>query len=207
MEDKENKKATVVKLIKESARSPRKPRAKPAGVSVTVNAGDGDGHGIGNTIIKTEKVYHKTIATPVPGEEHVSEAQVARFHELADEIVKLEKLAGKRDPATHHRVWKSLNANMKVGAMRMIPADGFKAAEKYLLTWIARLTSTKTMQKKAPDEVRARRIRFIQVNMKKLGVEERVRNYMEKNFGVRSLTELTAEQMERTYRYVASLKK
>lgn len=208
----EEKKAKIVKLIKEASdvakKSPRRSRKKadpPA--SIIVKAGNGDGNGIGNTIIKTERVTHKTVATPKPGDEHITEEQVRKLHDLKDEILKLERL-GKRDPATAQRVWAALNKAMGVGAMRMIPAAKFRAAEKYLQSWIGRLMDGKTVQKKAAGAVESRRIAYIQTNMKKLDIEERVRDYMEKHFQVRSLKDLPdPSAMERVYRYVASVKR
>ncbi len=203
----EEKIAKVVSLIKEAARPTRNPRTKALPTVITINAGDGDGNGIGNTIIKTEKVVRKTIAKPQPGIEHITEAQVRRLHDLKDEIIKLEE-AGKRDPATPQRVWAALNKKMKVGAMRMIPATKFKAAEKHLLTWIGQLMDRPAVQKKAASTVESRRITYIQTNMKKLGIEERVRDYMEKHYQVRSLKELPdMAALEKVYRYVAGVKK
>lgn len=200
---KKQAKARATALLGES-KPARKPRAKP--VSSIQVAGDGNVVGDNNTVIKTEKIVRKTIAKPAPGTEHITEAQVARLHALKDEILKLEAVA-KRDPATPQRVWAALNKKMGVGAMRMIPATRFKAAEKYLLTWIGQLMDRPATQKNAPDTVRKRRIDYIQTNMKTLDCEERVRDYMEKHFGVRSLTELpTPAALERVYRYVAGLK-
>lgn len=199
--------AKVVSLIKESAKPARKPSRKPSSSSITINTGNGDGNGIGNTIIKTERVTTKTIATPKPGAEHITEAQVRKLHDLKDEIIKLESL-GKRDPATAQRVWGSLNKAMGVGAMRMIPASKARDAEKHLQSWIGRLMDGKTVQKKAAGTVETHRISYIQTNMKKLNAEERIRDYMEKHFNVRSLKELPdAAALERVYRYVASVKK
>jgi len=204
----DDKKAKVIDLIKASAKKPANPRHKAvSAIRVDIRAGDGDGNGIGNTIIKTERVVTRTIATPQPGVEHITESQVARLHALKDEIIKLEALA-KRDPATPQRVWAALNRKMKVGSMRMIPSAKFRVAVTFLQTWLGQLTDRPAVQKKAPDAVAKRRIAYIQTNMKKLDCETRVRDYMEKHFGVRSLTELPdAAAMERVYRYVASIKK
>lgn len=204
--DEKDKKAVIIDLMKAAAKKPAKPRQK--GVSaVTISGNHGDGNGIGNTIIKTERVVTRTIAKPQPGTDHITEDQVAKLHALKDQIIQLEALA-KRDPATPQRVWAALNRKMGVGAMRMIPAVKFAAAVKYLQTWIGQLTDRPAVQKKAPDAVAKRRITYIQTNMKKLDCETRVRDYMEKHFGVRSLTELPgADAMERVYRYVASIKK
>jgi hypothetical protein len=204
--DEKDKKAVVIDLIKAAAKKPAKPLKKAvSGVAITGN--HGDGNGIGNTIIKTERVITRTVAKPQPGIEHITEDQVAKLHALKDEIIKLEALA-KRDPATPQRVWAALNRKMGVGAMRMIPASKFKAAEKFMLVWLGQLTDRPAVQKKAPDAVAKRRIAYIQTNMKKLDCENRVRDYMGKHFGVRSLTDLPdAAAMERVYRYVASIKK
>ncbi len=88
----------------------------------------------------------------------------------------------------------------------MIPLEKFRDAEKYLQMWIGRLNNRPSVQKKVPDAVRKRRIAFIPVNMKKLDCEETVRGYMEKNFSVRSLTELDMKQLDRVYHYVSSIK-
>jgi len=203
----EEKKAKVVKLFADAAKPKRAPRRNPAGNVINIKTGNGDGNGIGNTIIKTEKVITRTTAKPQPGSEHINEDQVRRLHDLKDEILRLESL-GKRDPATPQRVWSALNKKMRVGAMRMIPAAKFKDAEKYLLTWRAQLTDKASVQKKAPDTVRKRRIAYIQANMKKLDIESRVRDYMEKHFGGRSLSDLPdLKSIERVYRYVAGVKK
>ena len=208
----EEKKAKIVKLIKDAAgegkKPPRRPRKKPEPpASITINAGDGDGNGIGNTIIKTERVTHKTVAKPNPGAEHITEVQVRKLHDLKDDILKLEA-AGKKDPATPQRVWAALNKAMGVGAMRMIPAGKYRAAEKYLQTWIGRLMDGKAVQKKAADTVESKRITFIQTNMKKLDIEERVRDYMEKHYQVRSLKDLPdLAALKRVYDYVAGIKK
>lgn len=208
----EEKKDKIVKLIKDAAdegKKPlRRPRKKPdLPFSITVTAGDGDGNGIGNTVIKTERVTHRTVATPKPGEEHITEAQVRELHDLKDDILKLEA-AGKKNPATPQRVWAALNKAMGVGAMRMIPASKFGAAKKYLQTWIGRLMDGKAVQKKAASTVESKRIAYIQTNMKKLDIEERVRDYMEKNYQVRSLKDLPdMAALERVYRYVAGIKK
>lgn len=204
--DEESKKAKVINLMKESAPKRKRQPSAPK-LSVVVNGGNGDGHGVGNTIIKTERHTTRTIAEPRPGAEHITEEQVRQLHDLKDEIVRLEAI-GKKDPATPQRVWSALNKAMRVGAMRMIPLDKFPSARKYLHSWIGRLSDGATVQKKDADGVRKRRLAYIHKNMADLGCEERVRDYMEKHFGVRSSGDLpNAEALEQVYRYVASVKK
>ncbi|MDR1528894.1 MAG: hypothetical protein LBS40_00485 [Burkholderiales bacterium] len=179
----------VKKQIEEIIEGADSEKMASGAINIT-STGSGDGVGIGNTIIKTERVVQKIVATPKPGITEITEEQVARLHFLVDEIVRLESI-GKQKPKTIQSVRNSLNRKMKVGAMRMMPLEKFPAAEKFLMTWIGRLTSQKTVQKKDADNVRKRKISYIQINMKKLDCEERVRRYMEENFGTRSLTALT----------------
>ena len=188
-------------------RGNKKPR-KTKNVTNTSIEINGDGNLVGDNItyIKADRHTTKVRADPKPGVEHIDESQVRRLHDLKDEIVRLEALA-KKDPATHQRVWSALNKKMRVGAMRMIPQTKFKAAEKFLLTWIGQLTGRPAVQKKDPAGVEKRRITFIQTNMKKLDAEDRIRDYMEKHFGVRSLKQLPdLAALEKVYRYVASLR-
>lgn len=208
----EEKKDKLVQLFKAATRSQgtrTRTRKAPAGnvLNINIGAGNGDGNGIGNTIIKTERVVTRTIARPQPGEIHITESQVAALHALKDEVLRLEALAKQR-PATHQAVWAALNKAMGVGSMRMIEAHRFADAEKYLRAWIGRLSSTASVRNKAPDDLRRRRIAYIQTNMKKLDLEHQVRAYMYTHFAVTSLADLPDQAaLDRVYRYVAGLKK
>ena len=163
--------------------------------------------GNGNAIVITERHVTVTRARPQPGVEHITEDQVRRLHDLKDEIVRLEALT-KRNPASHQRVWATFNKKMGVGSMRMLPKGKFAAGEKFLSAWIGRLTTSKTAERDLTSEVAKRKLAYIRTNMKKMDCEERVRNYMEKNFGVRSTTQLeTLEQVKRVYIYIAGLKR
>ncbi|MBF0334598.1 MAG: hypothetical protein HQL40_13295 [Alphaproteobacteria bacterium] len=181
-----------------------RPGAAAAG-AVTIT-GDGVVVGDGNrvVVIKTEKVIRRVRAVPVPGDEHITEAQVAKLHELVRQIVEMEQLV-KRSPASKDRVWGALNRRMCVGAMRMIPVEKFPAAEKYLREWLGRLNSTKTAVKRDPEHQK-KRIIAIQTVMKRHGLEERVRGYMRKTFCCGSLKELDHEALERVYRYSMRIK-
>lgn len=64
------------------------------------------------------------------------------------------------------------------------------------------------IQKKDSNTAKDRRIAYIQNNMKQLDIENRVLDYMEKHYGVRSLSDLPdLESLERVYRYVSGVKK
>lgn len=192
----------IVNLMRSSA-----PGQDQSGNNQSVHiAGDGNIVGNGNTVIKTEKVTTKTTATPIPGAEHITESQIRVLHDLKDEIIRLESLA-KKDPATAQRVWSAVNKSCGVGSMRMIPLEKFNKAEKFLRQWIGRLTDTKSVKNKDPEGVRKSRIRYIQTNMKKLGIEDPVRAYMHEHFDASSLKDLDLPALEKVYHYVASKKR
>lgn len=200
--DDDNKKGEIIDFLTAKSRI-KNPQHVDKSIKIK---GNDNIVGNNNTIIKTERHTTKVTAKPEPGKEHIDETQVRRLHDLKDEIVRLEQLA-KRNPATHQRVWSALNKHMRVGSMRMIQHRQFKKAEKYLLTWIGQLTARPAVNKKDPEGVRKRRIAYIQINMKKLDIEDRVRDYMEDRYNVRSLKELPdMAALERVYRYVAGIK-
>ncbi|WP_035056512.1 hypothetical protein [Andreprevotia chitinilytica] len=214
----ENKKAQIIALFKQHAETPepkpRTPRKKPAAAAMTAGGNlvnvSGDGVVVGQIIAGDvhqhyEKKISKVVVKPQPGAEHITEEQVRRLHNLKDQILELEPL-GKQDPATPQRVWNALNKKMGVGAMRMIPASKFKAAEKYMHEWLGQLAAKPSVQKKAPDEITKRRITYIQTNMKKLDIEPKVRAYMLKHFNAVSLKELDLPALNRVYQYVNSIK-
>lgn len=154
--------------------------------------------------IKTEKVNHVTKAEVKPGDDHITEVQAAKLTELVNEVVELEgKL--KKNPKTHRAVWGSLNAHMGVTRYRLIPLEGFPKAEKYLRQWIGRLTSMASAPAKEGDAWRNRKYAYIKINSK--DDPDAVARYIKRNFKAESLTELSNEQLEQTYRYVAGKKR
>lgn len=193
----------IVELMRSAPSAHEQAREQGNVVSIS---GNGNIVGNGNTVIKTERYITKTIARPVPGAEHITESQVARLHELKDDILRLEALS-KKDPATPQRIWSAVNKTCGVGSMRMIPLEKFKKAEKFMLQWRARLTDAKSTKKKDPDGVRKSRLAYIHANMKKLAIEEIVRTYMREKFDTSSLKDLDLPALEQVYHYVASKKR
>lgn len=154
--------------------------------------------------IKTEKHITTVKAEVKPGEEHISQAQAATLTALVNEIVELEgKL--KQRPKTHRSVWGSLNAHMGVTRYLLIPKDGFAKAEKYLRQWIGRLNSAASAPVKDGDAWRKRKYAYIKINSK--DNPDAVDLYIAKNFKASSLTELSNDQLEQVYRYVATKKR
>ena len=196
-------KGKIVQLLKESTKENTN---EPLSQEIKIK-GNSNVVGNGNTVIVTEKHVTKTKVEPKPGVEHITEEQVCRLHDLKDKIIELEALT-KKDPATHLRVWRAFNKKMRIGSMRMLPATKFKTGEKYLQTWIGRLTGSKTAEKKAPETVKKTKLSYIRTNMRKLKCEDKVRDYMDSKFGVRSTSDLPdLDAIKQVYNYIASLKR
>jgi len=196
----DDKKEEVKKILEQAGKK------KNNGGEITVS-GDHNIVGNGNSMVVTERYVVKQKAEPKPGEKHITEQQVRRLHDLKDEIIRLEQIA-KRNPATHQRVWAAFNKAMGIGSMRMLPIDKFSKGEAYLLAWIGRLNNTASVESKDYEESKKRKLTYIRVNMRKLPIEEKVKNYMRTNFGVESTKNLPdLEAIKKVYSYVASLKK
>jgi hypothetical protein len=76
------------------------------------------------------------------------------------------------------------------------------------LEWIGRLNSTAFVESKDYEESKKRKLTYIRVNMRKLPIEDRVKNYMQANYGVESTKDLPDfDAIKKVYNYVASLKK
>ncbi|SMH62879.1 hypothetical protein [Azospirillum agricola] len=204
-DDGDRRRKRVADIFEYASTPRRRSGSQKPSAEVAVSGNIITGNNNSFTVIKTERVVRKEIAIPQPGTEHITEAQMGKLHALVSEIVRVETLT-KREPATFQRVWGALRMKMKVGSNRMIPVGKFSMAERYLQQWLGRLSGTAAAQKE-DDGLRSRRIKYIQTNMRKLGFEERVRGYMDGQFHVSSLSDLSIEQIEKVYRYVAGLKK
>lgn len=202
----EEDKAKVIQLFQEGSTPKRSSRRATPKPSIQVNGDNAQiaGRDINHHHHHQEKIIRKTIVKVEPGIEHITESQVAELHRLKDEIIRIEAVV-KQNPVTHMGVWKSLNTKMDVGKMRMIPFEKFPKAKKYLQDWIGRLNSMPSTSVKDGDAWRKRKYSYIKVNSK--NAPEAVNTYISKNFGATSLTELSNDELERVYRYVASRKK
>lgn len=145
---------------------------------------------------------HKTIikAEVKPGDVHIDEKQAARLTNLVKDICAFEEKL-KKNPKSFRSVWASLNSHMNVTRYRLIKKEDFLRAEKYLLQWIGRLTSMKSAPVVDGDTWRKRKYAYIKINTK--DDQESLANYIKRNFGATSLTELSNDELEQTYRYIA----
>jgi len=154
--------------------------------------------------IKTDKHVTTVKAEVKPGDEHITQEQAATLTALVNEIVELESKL-KQKPKTHRSVWGSLNAHMSVTRYLLIPAMGYDKAEKYLRQWIGRLNSMSSAPIKDGDAWRKRKYAYIKINSK--NDPAIVERYIAKNFSASSLSDLSNDELEKVYRYVAAKKR
>ena len=152
--------------------------------------------------INTARHVTRTIAEVKPGETHISDQQAAELLGLVNLIVEKEALL-KRDPRTHRSVWAALNSHCGVTKYRLIPKSEFARARKYLDQWMGRLSGMATAPVKDGDDWRKRKYAYIKINTKSSEDEAAVASYLKKNFGAASLTDLSNDELEQAYRYIA----
>lgn len=155
-------------------------------------------------MISTQKHVTSTRAEVKPGDQHISEGQAAKLTALVQEIVELEAKL-KKNPKTYRSVWGALNAHCGVTRYLLIAAADYDRAEKYLRQWIGRLNSMASAPVADNDAWRKRRYAYIKINTK--DDEAWLTAYLRKNFKAVSLTEISDDNLDRTYRAVAARKR
>ena len=169
----------------------------------------GDIHGVGVAqggatvnIVNTQHHVTRVKAETKPGEEHITVDQRSKLTKLVDEIVKAEGLL-KKAPKSHRAVWAALNAHCRVNTYTLIPIGDFEKASNFLHQWIGRLSSSASAPVKDGDNWRKRHYAYIKINSKDPVDAEAVASYMARKFKADSLTDLSNDELEAVYRYVA----
>lgn len=190
-------KNNVIKLFKDNSEE------KHSSISIY---GNENIVGNGNIIVRPEKIFKKTTVIISSDDNiHITDRQALSLKELVSEVIRLEKSV-KRRPATFAAVWGAVNKHCGVPQYRLIRQADFEKACKYLCSWIGRLSDAPSAVRKMPEDIRKRRTAYIQINMKKLNCENKVRGYAFRKFGTASLRLLDMDELEAVYRYVAGLK-
>lgn len=140
------------------------------------------------------------------GPEHISDEQAAVLSQLVREVVALEQQQ-KKTPKGFPAVWSAVNSHCKVTQYRLIPAASFLKAEKYLRQWIGRLNSMASAPLLDNDSWRKRQYAFIKTNTKAGDDAAWFAGYLQRTFGVKSITELEDPALKRAYGAVASRKR
>lgn len=204
--DDESPKRKIVRLFKKAdAKASGRPEPSAGGNVVRVSGA--------NNIAAGRDVHIHNGPPPqpprrpvTPGVDHVSVEQRRVLKELVAKVVVAEA-ALKRKPKGFSAIYTALNRHFHVKALEEIPLSGFEEARLYLLQWLGRLNSMPTAAIKTPDEWRRSRYTYIKVNSKSDEEATAVSAYIKRNFNAESLTELSNDELERTYRYVAGRKR
>ena len=183
------------------------PQSPSSALNQTISGGNVVGLVQGGTVhqVTTQRHVTKTVAEVKPGEEHITDAQAATLTDLVNEIAALEEKL-KQKPKGHRAVWAALNSHCSVPKYRLIKLEDFPFARKYLDQWMGRLNSMSTASVKDGDAWRKRKYAYIKINSNDEFSAAAVKAYIKRNFNVNSLTELSNDDLERTYRYVAGRK-
>lgn len=186
---------------------------KQATSKTTQNDQEGSGWvtitGKGNIVGNNNTIFHAPpkIVQKVelrPGEDHISDTQAATLQGLVGEIVRLSETL-KKSPKSYQSVWGSLKRKFKVPHYRAISSDDFEKAEKFLRMQIGELTDMKSARKILPGW-RKKRYAAIKARTKQNGTESQFREYLNRNFHVRSITELDDAELDTAYRRAMSMK-
>ena len=140
-----------------------------------------------------------------PGIENITDEQASIIQGLVREIAEIEAVV-KKEPNSFQAIWIGLNSHMKVANYRMILLEDFERAIKYLRMWKGRLNAAPSAKKKNKTW-RNTRLSAIHATAKNFALEPQMRAYIMKKFKASSLTELTDEELDATYRYMLSAKK
>lgn len=185
--------------------------AKEIGFEKQVVSGNVSGIGFvgAGSNIQIVNTQHHTTRTKVeakPGLEHIKDEQKRILTDLVDQVVETESLL-KKTPKTHRSVWSSLNKHCGVTSYHLIKLEDFDKARKFLNMWLGRLNSSASAPVKNGDAWRNKKIAYIKTNTKNPEDEAAMRAYIKREFKAVSLKELANDELERTYGYVAGLKR
>lgn len=156
------------------------------------------------TQITTARHVTKTVAKVDVGGQHISPEQQAKLTALVKDVVELEERL-KKAPKGYQAVWGALNAHCKVARYVLIAATDYGKAEKYLRQWIGRLNSMASAPVTDNAAWRQGRYAYIKINTK--GEETWLAAYLKKTYKVESIADLPDDDLDRTYRAVASRKR
>ncbi|MBF0464239.1 MAG: helix-turn-helix transcriptional regulator [Nitrospirae bacterium] len=137
----------------------------------------------------------------------MTDAQAAKVHDLAEEIVELEReTSGK--PKSLAAVYNAISKHFKVHYYRQIMETEFQKAESYLIRWKGKLKKAKA----APDkDILLRRKKrcsdILAITKKELGwTKKGLDNYIYEIYGVNSITDLEDSQLEHLYSKVSAMR-
>ena len=140
-----------------------------------------------------------------PGPEHITQEQKCKLQGLQREWVTLHD-AIKKTPLANYSAWQRINGYAKVASYHYILQADFEKVCAYVRKQISMLRNMASAPAKDKDW-RTKRIQAIKVRCKlQLKDEVAYRAYIQKNFQAASLSELSTEQLQKTYAYIMAKK-
>ncbi|MFI0477437.1 hypothetical protein [Paracoccus jiaweipingae] len=198
MPDDTDPKAKIVQLMKKASPEKTAPRQRRRADFVV----NGDGNVVaGRDVVQLHQpiIRHETKVTP--GDGVVSAEQKARIQQLVKDWM-LSHNAVKKRPLTFQAAYSKMNATFRVNSYHELPAEKFNAVVKWLQQQKAMIQSMPSAPRKDPT-VATSAIRFIKARCKQLGEPTLYVPYIERTFGVSSLADLDAAQLQRVRGWVA----
>lgn len=198
--DDHDPKNKIIRLMRETAERPKTPRRKKADITVS-----GNGNVVaGRDVVQLHQPIIRRETKVIPGHGVVSAEQKAKIQQLVKDW-RLSHNAVKKRPLTYQAAYGSMNATFKVNSYHELPSDRFDAVVKWLQQRRAMVQSMKSAPRKDPS-LSASAIRFIKARCKQLGDPDLYVPYLERTFGVGSLADLDAAQLQRVRGWVARQK-
>lgn len=207
----EDDKAKVIQLFKEgSTPKPSGRRATPK-PSIKVNGDNAQiaGRDIihNNTTvnhINTKKAAPRPKVEVKTGDGVINAAQKARLQQLVKTWIDVYNAVHVKKK-TFGGAWAAVNKRAGVNSYHEILIEKFEAVEKWLLVQISIKNSMLSAKKKSAAW-RNGRIRGIQSRCNELGIQDKRKEYMRKNFEQDSLTMLSDDDIDKVYRWAMSKK-
>ncbi len=189
-------------------RTPRKKPGPKAGNTIIVN-----GNGVAAHQIAGGDIHNHTHAKPpprpkivvTPGEGVITDAQKAELTAARAEWLALHGSI-KKSPLSEAAAWMRINKAAKATSYHLITPENFPLALAYIKEQMAILRNMASAPSK-DDNWRKSRISAIKARCKnQLGDQNGYKSYIEKNFKAASLTDLSTDQLRKTYVYIMAKK-
>jgi len=169
------------------------------------NSGTFNNIGRDQVNIHADRVNKRYGYTPKPGD--LTPAQANKIMQLVNEIVELERTVKIR-ARSHAAVYSGLKNKFKVSYYREIPESQYPQAEAYLYLQRGRLLKAKQTQSGNDPDVRKTRYKQIHQHSKNCNFTANdLKAYVQVNYSVNSLSELSMDQLDSVYNYFLKLSK
>jgi len=155
----------------------------------------------GDVHVHTPSIKRPRVVVQPDPERHISPEQQIALRDLRDDWMALHASI-KKKPLTYAAAQSRINRAAGATTYTLILKERYDDAVKYVQTQMAMLRNMKSAPRKV-DDWRVKRIGAIKARCKnQFGDPDLYKPYIQKNFKASSLTELSTEQLQRTYQYV-----